>query len=91
MKEFIWQHDAVIGGEFSGHIVLRDRGMDYDDGIYVGARLLEALATYPASPAEVFATLPEGINTLKSKPLGLMPLLPPCPSGWPISSYRPNA
>lgn len=67
LKKFIRERDAILGGEFSGHIVLRDRGMQYDDGMYVAARLLETLSRQQASSAEVFAGLPEGFSTPEHK------------------------
>ncbi|MBU0654612.1 MAG: phosphomannomutase/phosphoglucomutase [Gammaproteobacteria bacterium] len=67
LKKFIREHDAVLGGEFSGHIVLRDRGMESDDGMYIAARLLETLSTESASPAKVFARIAEGFSTQEFK------------------------
>ena len=67
LKKFIREHDAVLGGEFSGHIVLRDRGMESDDGMYIAARLLETLSSESASPAEVFARIAEGFSTQEFK------------------------
>ena len=67
LKKFIHEHNAVLGGEFSGHIVLRDRGMEYDDGMYIAARLLETLSAESGSPAEVFARIPEGFSTQEFK------------------------
>ncbi|MEN9425405.1 MAG: hypothetical protein RL122_2788 [Pseudomonadota bacterium] len=67
LKKYVRDHDAVLGGEFSGHIVLRDRGMEYDDGMYIAARLLEILAQETASPATIFARIPEGFSTPEHK------------------------
>lgn len=67
LKQFMREHDAILGGEFSGHIVLRDRGMEYDDGMYIAARLLEILSTTTATPIEVFAKIPEGFSTAEIK------------------------
>ncbi len=67
LKKFIREHDAILGGEFSGHIVLRDRGMEYDDGMYIAARLLEILSHEAATPAQVFARIPEGYSTPEHK------------------------
>lgn len=67
LKKFIREQDAILGGEFSGHIVLRDRGMEYDDGMYIAARFLEILSRQDASSAEVFAALPEGFSTPEHK------------------------
>lgn len=55
--------DAQFGGEMSGHLFFRDRWPGFDDGLYGGARLLELLAADPRSTAEVFAELPDSVNT----------------------------
>jgi phosphomannomutase/phosphoglucomutase len=67
LKKFIRSHNAILGGEFSGHIVLRDRGMEYDDGMYIAARLLEILAHATLSPSAMFACIPEGVSTPELK------------------------
>ena len=36
---------APFAGEFSGHMFFDDPIIDFDDGVYAGARLLEASAT----------------------------------------------
>lgn len=55
--------DAALGGEMSGHIFFRDRWPGFDDALYAGARLLERLAADERSPSEVFADLPDSVNT----------------------------
>jgi len=55
--------DAALGGEMSGHIFFRDRWPGFDDALYAGARLLERLAADQRSPSEVFAALPDSVNT----------------------------
>ena len=35
--------NAILGGEFSGHIFFNDRWNGFDDGLYAAARLLEVL------------------------------------------------
>lgn len=67
LKKFVHDNNAVLGGEFSGHIVLSDRGMEYDDGMYIAARLLETLSHETVSPTEVFARIPEGYSTPELK------------------------
>ncbi|WP_070988340.1 phosphomannomutase/phosphoglucomutase [Halofilum ochraceum] len=57
------ERDAALGGEMSGHIFFRDRWPGFDDGLYAGARLLELLAADARAPQEVFAELPDSINT----------------------------
>ncbi len=57
------ERDALLGGEMSGHIFFRDRWPGFDDGLYAGARLLELLAADERSSQEVFAELPDSVNT----------------------------
>lgn len=56
-------HDAILGGEFSGHIILRDRWSNYDDGLYAAARLVELLANSEQTCAQQFAELPDNYST----------------------------
>lgn len=67
LKKAVQQHNAVLGGEFSGHLVLRDQGVNYDDGLYAGARLLALLARLPDTPHAVFASLPSSVSTPELK------------------------
>jgi len=59
MKREVQRLDAIIGGEFSGHIVLRDRWNDFDDAPYVAARFLEILSTSEKSCYEIFQDIPD--------------------------------
>lgn len=54
---------ALIGGEMSGHIILKDRWIGFDDGLYAGARLLEILSRDERSPTAIFNELPEFAQT----------------------------
>jgi phosphomannomutase len=58
---------APLAGEMSGHIFFKDGWFGFDDGIYVGARLLHILSDYKESVAEVFHALPKTINTPELK------------------------
>ncbi len=40
----LFKRKVYIGGEYSGHIFFRDNHYGYDDGIYVGLRMLEILS-----------------------------------------------
>ena len=47
VREAVQENNALLGGEFSGHIFFNDRRECFDDGLYAAARLLEILsATY---------------------------------------------
>ncbi len=54
---------ALLAGEMSGHIFFKERWYGFDDGIYTAARLVEILAREPRPSAQVFAELPDAINT----------------------------
>ena len=67
MKREVLKLDAIIGGEFSGHIVMRDRWNDFDDAPYVAARFLEILSNTDQSSAEVFKKIPDSFSTKEYK------------------------
>ena len=54
---------ALLAGEMSGHIFIKERWYGFDDGLYSCARLLELLSLEPLSVTEVFAELPESVST----------------------------
>jgi len=54
---------ALLGGEMSGHIFIKERWSGVDDGLYAVARLLEILSADERTPTEIFAQLPESIAT----------------------------
>ncbi len=54
---------AQLAGEMSGHIFFKERWYGFDDALYAGARLIEILSADPRSTSEVFAALPDSINT----------------------------
>lgn len=57
------QINAIMGGEFSGHIILRDRWSCFDDALYNAARLLEILSESTFSPTQIFAEIPDSYST----------------------------
>lgn len=63
LKKQVRELDSPLGGEFSGHIILRDRWSNFDDGLYAAARLLETLSENEKSCTEVFLNLPENHST----------------------------
>ncbi len=63
MKRKLKETGAAIGGEFSGHFYIAERWYGFDDGLYVGARLLEILSNRQDSVADVCRALPEDIST----------------------------
>ena len=54
---------ALLAGEMSGHIYYKERWFGFDDGLYSAARLLEILANDPRDSSEIFAALPDSMNT----------------------------
>ncbi|RTZ66868.1 MAG: phosphomannomutase/phosphoglucomutase [Aquificaceae bacterium] len=63
LKSHMKEIDAIMGGEFSGHIILRDRWSDYDDALYNAARLLEILSEFTLSPTQIFAEIADSYST----------------------------
>ena len=63
IKAKLKETGALLGGEMSGHIFFKERWYGFDDALYTGARLLEILSKTNQSCAEVFAALPDSVNT----------------------------
>lgn len=63
MKQMMHETGAVIGGEFSAHIFIKDRWFGYDDGLYVAARFLEILADSNQTADAMLQSLPHSIVT----------------------------
>lgn len=69
IKKKLAETNAALAGEMSGHFFFKDRWNGFDDALYAGARLLEILAQRPQTCAEVFAGIPNSINTPELKVL----------------------
>jgi len=54
---------SKIGGEMSGHIFFSDKYFGFDDGIYVGLRLLEILSKSSLSLSEMISIIPKYFST----------------------------
>jgi len=54
---------ALLAGEMSGHIFFKERWFGFDDALYSAARLLEILANQSGTSSDLFATLPDSMNT----------------------------
>ena len=63
LKLQMLEHDSPLGGEYTGHIVLRDRWNDFDDGPYGAARFLEILAQQNLTSVELFQNIPHSHTT----------------------------
>ena len=67
IKNKMFEINAILGGEMSGHIFFKDDWFGFDDGLYVGVRLLQMLSQQTLSAAAVFAALPNSVNTPELK------------------------
>jgi phosphomannomutase len=54
---------AAFAGEFSGHIFFDDAIIDFDDGVYAGAKLLEAISDGDRPISGRFEDVPHYFNT----------------------------
>jgi len=63
MRAKMLETGALLGGEFSGHVFIKERWFGFDDAIYAAARILEILALEPRSSREVFGELPSSPAT----------------------------
>lgn len=63
IKNKIKETGAELAGEMSGHIFFNDRWLGFDDGLYTGVRLLNILANSDESLDQIFARIPQSINT----------------------------
>jgi phosphomannomutase/phosphoglucomutase len=63
IKAKLKETGALLAGEMSGHIFFRERWFGFDDALYAAARLVEVLAADPHASRDVFAVLPDSINT----------------------------
>ncbi len=63
IKAKLKESGALLAGEMSGHMFFKERWYGFDDGLYTAARLLELLARDPRPVRDVFAALPNTVNT----------------------------
>ncbi len=67
MKAKMVETGALIGGEYSGHIFIKDRWYGFDDGLYAMARLLEIITLRDQPIDEIFASFPPMLITPEIK------------------------
>ncbi len=67
MKAKMLETGAPIGGEYSGHIFIKDRWYGFDDGLYAMARLLEIITLRDQGIDEIFASFPPMVSTPELK------------------------
>lgn len=58
MRAKMQETGALLGGEFSGHIFIKDRWHGFDDGLYAAARLIEIMSLREQSLDALFAEFP---------------------------------
>jgi phosphomannomutase/phosphoglucomutase len=63
IKAKLRETGALLAGEMSGHIFFKERWYGFDDGLYTAARLLELLSRDARPTQEIFASLPNTVNT----------------------------
>jgi phosphomannomutase/phosphoglucomutase len=63
MKKKMKETGALLAGEMSGHIFIKERWYGFDDGIYSAARLLEILSLDTRTADQVFNAFPDDIST----------------------------
>jgi phosphomannomutase/phosphoglucomutase len=63
IKAKMKQSGALLAGEMSGHIFFKERWYGFDDALYAGARLLEIIAADSRNSQQIFASLPDAVNT----------------------------
>ena len=59
IKNKMIETNSKIGGEMSGHIFFADNYFGYDDGIYVGLRLIELLTKLNKSLFDFVKSIPK--------------------------------
>lgn len=59
IKQKMKEEDALIAGEFSGHIFIKDRYFGYDDAIYTTLRLIEIMKTTGKDIKELLSDVPK--------------------------------
>jgi phosphomannomutase/phosphoglucomutase len=67
IKAKLFETQALLAGEMSGHIFLKDRWYGFDDAIYAAARMLEILAADKMDLDSIFEKFPNSVNTPELK------------------------
>jgi phosphomannomutase / phosphoglucomutase len=67
VKAKLEETGALLAGEMSGHIFFKERWYGFDDGLYTAARLIEIITKGSQTSSEVFASLPNSVNTPELK------------------------
>ena len=63
IKKKIKEHNALLGGEMSGHIFFNDTWYGFDDGLYSAVRLLDILQKQNVDLDKIAEELPQSFST----------------------------
>src|SRR3954465_13611201 len=63
IKSKMRETGAPLAGEMSGHVFFAHRWYGFDDGIYAGLRLIEAVSRLRRPPTPLAAAMPAMVNT----------------------------
>ncbi|MBI3378804.1 MAG: phosphomannomutase/phosphoglucomutase [Nitrospirae bacterium] len=63
IKQKMKEENALLAGEFSGHIFIKDRYFGYDDAIYTTLRLIEIMKTAGKDIRELLSDVPKICHT----------------------------
>ena len=63
IKARLRETGAELAGEMSGHVFFNDHWYGFDDGLYTAVRLLHILAKDERNATDIFADLPDTVNT----------------------------
>ena len=63
IKKAIKKHNAVLGGEMSGHIFINHEWYGFDDAIYTAAILAQIISDAESSSSEVINKFPKTFST----------------------------
>lgn len=63
IKSKLLETGALLAGEMSGHIFIKERWFGFDDALFVAARVLEILSIDLRKSRQVFSELPDSLNT----------------------------
>lgn len=63
MRAKMLETGALLGGEFTGHLFIKERWYGFDDAVYAAARIVEIVALESRPSSEVFAEIPQSPAT----------------------------
>lgn len=88
MRAALRRHQALLGGELSGHLFFADLG--FDDGLAAAVRLLRLLTTDPPPPPRCWtpcrAPMPRRSSCFPARPIWISP---PCSRCLPPTCHAP--